>query len=59
MGLSELVTSRGFISTRNSLYKKPGKFADYMTINDVLSGADFDVVYDPEVSDHCPLILTI
>ncbi len=59
MGLTELVTSHGFTSTRNSLYKKPGKFADYMLINKALSDAIFDVVYDPEVSDHCPLILNI
>ena len=54
-----LVTGRGFTSTRNSHYKKPGRFADYMLINDLSAVQDFDVVYDPEVSDHCPLILTV
>lgn len=58
-GLSELVTGRGFNSTRNAQYKKPGKFADYMLISDANAVQDFDVVYDPEVSDHCPLVLTI
>lgn len=56
-GLSELVTGRGFTSTRNSQYRKPGKFADYMLVNDVNAVRGFDVVYDPEVSDHCPLVL--
>lgn len=58
-GLSELVTGRRFSSTRNSQYKKPGKFADYMLINDPSVVQKFDVVYDPEVSDHCPLVLTL
>ncbi len=58
-GLSELVTGRGFSSTRNSHYKKPGRFADYMLINDAQAVRGFDVIYDPEVSDHCPLLLTL
>lgn len=58
-GMTELVTDRGFKSTRNSHYKKPGKFADYMLINQTHAVKNFEVVYDPEVSDHCPLILEI
>lgn len=58
-GLTELVTGRGFTSTRNSQYKKPGRFADYMLINDADAVQKFDVIYDPEVSDHCPLVLTL
>lgn len=58
-GLHDLVTGRGFTSTRNSMYKKPGRFADYMLVNAPLMDAEFDVIRDPEVSDHCPLILTI
>lgn len=58
-GLSELVTGRGFTSTRNSQYKKPGKFADYVLINETDAVKHFDVVYDPEVSDHCPLVLSL
>ena len=58
-GLSELVTGRGFAGTRNSHYKKRGKFADYMLINNVDAVQRFDVVYDPEVSDHCPLVLAL
>ncbi|MDA8587306.1 endonuclease/exonuclease/phosphatase family protein [Rhodobacteraceae bacterium] len=59
VGFSELVTGRGFKSTRNSQYKKPVKFADYMLVDreDAIKG--FDVIYDPEVSDHCPLVLDL
>lgn len=58
-GMTELVTSHNFTSTRNSQYKKPGKFADYMLINRPDAVKTFDVIYDPEVSDHCPLLLQI
>lgn len=58
-GMTELVTGRGFKGTRNTQYKKPGRFADYMLINREDAVESFDVVYDPEVSDHCPLILEI
>lgn len=59
IGLKDLVTGRGYESTRTSHYEKPGRFADYMLVNAPLATAGFDVVRDPEVSDHCPLILTI
>jgi exonuclease III len=58
-GLVELVTHRGFKSTRNSHYKKPGKFADYMLVNREEEVRNFQVIDDPEVSDHCPLVLDI
>ncbi|MCV3270997.1 endonuclease/exonuclease/phosphatase family protein [Roseobacter sinensis] len=58
-GFSELVTGRGFDSTRNSQYKKPGKFADYMLIDQEEAVRSFEVIYDPEISDHCPLVLRL
>lgn len=58
-GMSELVTGSGFVSTRTSHYKKPGRYADYMLINRKEEVKNFDVVHDPEVSDHCPLIMTL
>ena len=58
IGLSDLVQARGVTSTRTSHYPKDGRFADYMAVNACLMEADFEVVTDPEVSDHCPLILT-
>jgi endonuclease/exonuclease/phosphatase family metal-dependent hydrolase len=53
----ELVTTRGFDGTRTSHYGKPEKFADYMAVNGPLKDAAFDVIRDPEISDHCPLVL--
>ncbi|MDW7692808.1 endonuclease/exonuclease/phosphatase family protein [Flammeovirgaceae bacterium SG7u.111] len=58
-GLTELVTTRTTKGTRNSHYKKESKFADYMLVNDQIDVLNFKVVFEPEVSDHCPLILTI
>ena len=57
--MTELVTARGYDSTRTSHYKKPGRFADYMLINHVDAVKSFDVIYHPEVSDHCPLLLEL
>jgi endonuclease/exonuclease/phosphatase family metal-dependent hydrolase len=58
-GFQDLVTAGGFSGTRTSHYTKPAKFADYMLINRPKAVARFDVVTTPEVSDHCPLVLTI
>jgi hypothetical protein len=58
-GLTELVTGRGFASTRTSHYSKPGRFADYMLVGRPHAVKAFEVVYEPEVSDHCPLLLKI
>ena len=58
-GLTELVTRRGFDGTRTSHYTKPGRFADYMLVNHESEVTRFDVVHQPEVSDHCPLVLEI
>ena len=58
-GMTELVTAHGYNSTRSTLYKKSGKYADYMLINDKSAVKGFQVVYDQEVSDHCPLVLEL
>ncbi|UII20714.1 endonuclease/exonuclease/phosphatase family protein [Fulvivirga ligni] len=57
-GLKELVTTMTSKGTRNSYYKKESRYADYLLVNDNVNVADFQVVFDPEVSDHCPLVLT-
>ncbi|HYE00712.1 MAG TPA: endonuclease/exonuclease/phosphatase family protein [Alphaproteobacteria bacterium] len=59
IGLTDLVTTRGFTGTRTSHYPKPGKFADYMLVNRQVEVLDFTVVTEPEVSDHCPLLLAL
>ena len=58
LGLTDLVTTRGFTDTRTSLYTKPGRFADYMLTSPQLVVASFDIISQPEVSDHRPLLLT-
>jgi endonuclease/exonuclease/phosphatase family metal-dependent hydrolase len=58
-GLSDLVTSRGFIDTRTSYYRKDGRFADYMLATPNVKIAEFDVVAEPEVSDHRALLLEV
>ena len=58
-GFVDLVTQRGVTSTRSHHYGKPGKFADYMLIDDGDAVREFDVLYDPVVSDHCPLVLCL
>lgn len=58
LGLSDLVTADGaFDGTRTSHYAKPGRFADYMLVNDKVRVHRFEVVTEPEVSDHRPLLL--
>ncbi len=58
-GMVELVTSGGFPGTRTSHYGKAGRYADYMLIDRPDAVRAFDVVRDPEVSDHCPLTLEV
>jgi len=59
MGLVDLVTMRGFTDTRTSHYAKPGRFADYMLVGGSVDVRHFEVVVEPEVSDHRPLLLEI
>lgn len=58
-GLADLVTGRGFNDTRTSHYRKPGRHADYMLVNEAVNVLSFDVVAEPEVSDHRPLVVEI
>ena len=52
-----LVALRGFDGTRTSHYQGDLNWADYILVNGPLKDAAFDVVSDPEISDHRPLIL--
>ncbi|MGJ3242090.1 MAG: endonuclease/exonuclease/phosphatase family protein [Opitutales bacterium] len=55
-GFTELVTTRTNRGTRNSFYKKAERHADYLLVDQPDRVNRFDVVFDPEVSDHCPLV---
>jgi endonuclease/exonuclease/phosphatase family metal-dependent hydrolase len=63
-GFSELVTSGGRArGTRTSFYtnnpkkKNLSPFADYALVNQGVRVKNFEIVRDPEVSDHCPLLI--
>lgn len=58
LGLTELVRAHGHAGTRTPLYPGKGAFADYMLVGRADVRA-FDVVRDPVVSDHCPLVLDL
>jgi exonuclease III len=58
-GWHELVTAGDFEGTRTSHYAKSGKFADYMLISDAAKVKNFRIIREPQISDHCPLILEI
>ncbi|WP_117190721.1 endonuclease/exonuclease/phosphatase family protein [Rhizobium terrae] len=59
LGLTDLVTTRGFTDTRTSWYPKEGRYADYLLVTPEVKVARFDVVAEPEVSDHRALLLEI
>lgn len=59
LGLTDLVTTRGFADTRTSFYGKDGRFADYMLVTSNVAVRRFEVVAAPEVSDHRPLLIDI
>ena len=59
IGLTDLVTARGYDDTRTSFYKKRERFADYMLVSPEVNVRAFHVVTEPEVSDHCALLLDL
>ncbi|GAA4124348.1 endonuclease/exonuclease/phosphatase family protein [Aminobacter aganoensis] len=59
IGLTELVTRHGFTDTRTSFYSKAPRYADYMLVSDDIDVCRFEVVEEPEVSDHRALLLEI
>ena len=56
VGLVDLV---GAASTRTSLYPKPLRHANYLLVSDLDRVENFDIVREPEVSDHCALIVEL
>ncbi|MCR4269118.1 endonuclease/exonuclease/phosphatase family protein [Nitratireductor sp. ZSWI3] len=57
LGLRDLVTERGHADTRTSHYQKTPRFADYLLVTPQVDVVDFQVVAEPEVSDHRALVL--
>lgn len=55
-GLTDLVGAR---DTRTSVYRKPLRHANYLLVSDVRAVASFEVLTEPEVSDHRPLVLDV
>jgi endonuclease/exonuclease/phosphatase family metal-dependent hydrolase len=55
-GLSDLV---GVADTRTSHYGKPVRHASYLLVSDVAAVERFEVMAEPEVSDHRALILDL
>ena len=56
LGLTELVRDA---DTRTSRYRKPLRSASYLLVSDPAAVQRFEVVTDPEVSDHRPLLLEV
>jgi endonuclease/exonuclease/phosphatase family metal-dependent hydrolase len=55
-GLTDVV---GTADTRTSAYPKSVRHASYMLVSDPTSVASFQVLAEPEVSDHRPLVLDL
>lgn len=55
-GLTDLV---GTADTRTSHYPKPVRHAGYLLVSDVAAVKHFEIVAEPEVSDHRPLLLDL
>jgi endonuclease/exonuclease/phosphatase family metal-dependent hydrolase len=56
IGLVDLV---GATDTRSSRYTKPIRHANYLMVSDPDAVSKFEVLTEPEVSDHRPLVLDI
>lgn len=56
IGLIDLV---GAADTRTAHYRKPVRHASYLLVSDPTAVAQFEIVADPEVSDHRPLVLDL
>jgi endonuclease/exonuclease/phosphatase family metal-dependent hydrolase len=55
-GLTDLV---GKADTRTSHYRKPVRHASYLLISDVTAVKSFEILDEPEISDHRALLLDI
>lgn len=56
IGLTDLV---GDADTRTTRYDKPVRHAGYLLVSDPAAVRSFEILADPEVSDHRPLVLDL
>lgn len=56
-GYEELVAKYEFTDTRTSFYDKSFRYADYMFVSPQVGIESFEVVAEPEVSDHRALMI--
>lgn len=56
IGLTDLV---GDADTRTAQYEKPLRHASYLLVSDPSAVVDFEIVPDPEVSDHRALLVRV
>ncbi|WP_207913981.1 hypothetical protein [Micromonospora sp. KC213] len=56
LGLTDLV---GTADTRSSHYRKPVRHTSYLLVSDVAAVKRFEILAEPEVSEHRALILDI
>jgi endonuclease/exonuclease/phosphatase family metal-dependent hydrolase len=59
LGLIDLIAAGGPQDTRTSFYGKADRFADYMLVSPEVEVLRFDVVKEPEISDHRALLLDL
>ncbi len=59
LGAIGLVNLVGAADTRTSRYPKPVRHASYVLVSDPRAVARFDVLVEPEVSDHRALVLEV
>lgn len=57
LGLKNLIRIHKIHCTRSTLYQKSVRNADYVLVDDRVQVLNLEVVRDPVVSDHCPLVL--
>lgn len=57
LGLKDLITANGFTDTRTSHYGKSERFADYILVSPRIDVFRFEVISEPEISDHRALVL--
>jgi endonuclease/exonuclease/phosphatase family metal-dependent hydrolase len=59
LGARGLVDLVGTTDTRTSRYPRSVRHANYLLVSEPDAVNNFEVLTEPEVSDHCPLVLDL